>query len=94
MPGDPSLWVQRWPPARELGISIEELLQDFLGENSESSEEQDEQCSISEDSENNKSQLDSLSIIENWQADLDQIVREHELKTWLSLTWLKLLVPK
>ncbi len=90
----PKLKQKLQAKANELGISVEELLEDLLGENSGSSEDDDEQCSIIEKSEDSKSQLDYQKRIENWQTDLEQICREQELKTWLSLTWLKLLVPK
>ncbi len=79
--------------ALELGVSVEELLENFLGEEEKveeevSPEENDKCCSDHE--------LKSIPHpvrIKRWQDDLEQICLEHQLKNWLSLTWLKLLVP-
>ena len=79
--------------ALELGVSVEELLEDFLGQQDQVEEEV-------EVGENNKScsdhELESIphqARMARWQDDLEQICLEHQLKNWLSLTWLKLLVP-
>ena len=79
--------------AQELGISVEELLKEFLEE-----EKQPESGQSSTEENGNSAQGDrsipsDQNKTERWQADLEQIVREYELKNWLSLTWLKLLVP-
>ena len=79
--------------ALELGVSVEELLEDFLEEDEPVEEEgkveeQHKSCSDYE--------LDSnlhQKRVKRWQDDLEQICLEHQLKNWLSLTWLKLLVP-
>ncbi len=79
--------------ADELGISVEQLLEDLLDEDSSSLEEENQQCSTTEESESDQSVPSNQNKTERWQADLDQICREYDLKNWLSLTWLKLLVP-
>lgn len=92
--------------ANELGISVEQLLEEFLEEEEPPESEtlrvegrsllksETYRVEAQDSSEVDRFSSHHQNKMERWQADLEQIVREHDLKNWLSLTWLKLLVPK
>ena len=80
--------------ANELGISLEELLEELLGEDESQDNYENSHESDCDSSPKSPTISHHQNKMERWQADLEQIVREHELQNWLSLTWLKLLVPK
>ena len=80
--------------AKRLGISVEELLKDFLDEDDQAESEDEDKSSTEEQSEDEPTKAVTKEKLECWQADLEQMCREYDLKNWLSLTWLKLLVPQ
>ena len=79
--------------AQELGISLEKLLEEFLEEDEQPDQDRSSSDRDCNSAKGDRSVPDHQNKMEHWQTDLEQICREYDLKNWLSLTWLKLLVP-
>ena len=79
--------------ARELGISVEQLIEEWLDEEEIIEPETVSEFSSEESSEEDPNMLVTNEMMARWQADLEVIVREYDFQDWLTLIWFKFLVP-
>lgn len=79
--------------ARDLGISVEQLLEGWLEEDDIVEPESHHESSTGELSEDDGAIDIDRDKMARWQTDLEAIVKEHDFQNWLTLVWFKFLVP-
>jgi len=79
--------------ARDLGISVEQLLEGWLEEDEVVEPNSHHESSTEEPSEDGEIMAVQEKMMTRWQADLEAIVKEHDFQNWLTLVWFKFLVP-